>query len=110
MTVVCESFLEHLRVQSQVLVSALELTWPPAGWALCRLSRPPPQPTLPYFATRRWTESSMWTGQQGNLLLARDPSFLPVSALYNLPLAISTSRVSCQLQMSVQCPPPLLAK
>lgn len=53
MTVVCESFLEHLRVQSQVLVSALELTWPPAGWALCRPSRPPPQPTLPYFATRR---------------------------------------------------------
>lgn len=42
MTVVCESFLEHLRVQSQVLVGALELTWPPAGWALCRPSRPPP--------------------------------------------------------------------
>lgn len=42
MTVVCESFLEHLRVQSQVLVGPLELTWPPAGWALCRPSRPPP--------------------------------------------------------------------
>ncbi|KYN36467.1 hypothetical protein ALC56_09428, partial [Trachymyrmex septentrionalis] len=42
MMVVCESFLEHLRVQSQVLVSALELTWPPAGWALCRPSQPPP--------------------------------------------------------------------
>lgn len=53
MTVVCESFLEHLRVQSQVLVSTLKLTWPPAGWALCRPSRPPRQPTLPYFATRR---------------------------------------------------------
>lgn len=25
----------------------------------------------------------MWTGQQGNLLLARDPSLLPVSALYD---------------------------
>lgn len=79
MTVVCESFLEHLRVQSQVLVGALELTWPPAGWALCRPSRPTAaQPTLPYFATRRRTESSMWTGQQGNLLLARDPSLLPL--------------------------------
>ncbi|KYM94261.1 hypothetical protein ALC62_15122 [Cyphomyrmex costatus] len=48
MMVVCESFLEHLRVQSQVLVSALELTWPPAGWALCRPSQPPPLPSTTF--------------------------------------------------------------
>lgn len=118
MTVVCESFLEHLRVQSQVLVGALELTWPPAGWALCRPSRPPPH-NLHFLTSPLDGELNRACGRD-----SKEISFLPetrhssppshplVSVLYDLPLAVSAGQVSCQLQMSVQCPPPppLLAK
>lgn len=67
------------------------------------LSRPP---TSFYFATRQWAESSMWTGQQGNLLLARDPSLprlpaKPFSVFLPRYKTITYDQLSwCQFQMS----------
>lgn len=44
----------------------------------------------------------MWTGQQGNLLLARDPSLLPVSALHDLPYLPAKSHARSKCPSSVR--------